>query len=52
VGFDVRRHLAIDDFDRCARDAGLRIEHRFSTWDLRAWHDGADFAVVVLRVPS
>ena len=52
VGFDVRRHLGIDDFDRCARDAGLRIEHRFATWDLRAWHDGADFAVVVLRVPA
>ena len=29
--------------------AGLRIEHRFATWDLVAWHDGADFAVTVLR---
>ena len=26
-----------------------RFEHRFATWDLRAWHDAADFAVTVLR---
>ena len=49
VGFHVHRNLALDDFDRCAADAGLEIEHRFSTWDLRRWHDGADFAVTVLR---
>jgi hypothetical protein len=30
-------------------DAHLSVEHRFATWDLRAWHDGADFAVTVLR---
>ena len=29
--------------------AGLHIEHRFATWDLRAWHTDADFAVTVLR---
>ena len=29
--------------------AGLRVEHRFATWDLRAWHDDADFAVTVAR---
>lgn len=49
VGFHVDRHLALTDFDQYVGDAGLRVEHRFATWDLKAWHDGADFAVTVLR---
>lgn len=49
TGFHVNRHLSLTDFDRCVAAAGLRVEHRFSTWDLRAWHDDADFAVSVLR---
>lgn len=49
VGFHVNRNLALADFDRYVADAGLRIEHRFATWDLRAWHDEADFAVTILR---
>ncbi|SEF17643.1 class I SAM-dependent methyltransferase [Jiangella alba] len=49
AGFHTNRHLALADFDRYAADAGLRLEHRFATWDLRAWHDDADFAVSVLR---
>jgi SAM-dependent methyltransferase len=49
VGFHVDRHLALSDFDAAVADAGLAIEHRFATWDLRAWHDHADFAVTVLR---
>lgn len=52
VGFHVNRALALNDFDRSVADAGLTIEHRFATWDLSAWHDGADFAVTVLRHPS
>ena len=51
VGFHVDRNLALDDFDRYVGEAGLVIEHRFATWDLRAWHDAADFAVTVLRHP-
>ncbi|HEX5945438.1 MAG TPA: class I SAM-dependent methyltransferase [Acidimicrobiales bacterium] len=51
VGFHVNRDLALDDFDRFVGESGLVIEHRFATWDLRAWHDGADFAVTVLRHP-
>ena len=51
VGFHVDRNLALDDFDRYVDEAGLVIEHRFATWDLRAWHDAADFAVTVLRHP-
>lgn len=51
VGFHVDRDLALEDFDRYVAEAGLVIEHRFATWDLRAWHDHADFSVTVLRHP-
>ena len=49
VGFHTNRHLALDDFDRSVDAAGLRIDHRFATWDLVRWHPDADFAVTVLR---
>ena len=51
TGFHVDRELSVADFDAAVTEAGLRLEHRFATWDLRAWHDGADFAVTVLRLP-
>jgi 2-polyprenyl-3-methyl-5-hydroxy-6-metoxy-1,4-benzoquinol methylase len=51
VGFHVDRNLALDEFDRCVAAAGLVVEHRFATWDLRAWNESADFAVTVLRHP-
>jgi SAM-dependent methyltransferase len=50
VGFDVHR-LALDAFDRSVAAAGLVLEHRFATWDLKPWHESADFAVTVLRHP-
>lgn len=49
VGFHTDRHLALADFDAYVEEAGMRLEHRFSTWDLEAWHDDADFAVSILR---
>jgi len=49
VGFHTNRDLTLGHFDACGEEAGLRIEHRFATWDLRAWRDDADFAVTVLR---
>ncbi len=49
VGFHVDRDLPLADFDRAVAGAGLEVEHRFATWDLRAWHEDADFAVTVLR---
>ena len=52
AGFHVDRELPLDAFDRAVDEAGLRLEHRFATWDLRAWHDQADFAVSVLRTPA
>lgn len=29
--------------------AGLSLEHRFATWDLRPWHDDAEWLVAVAR---
>jgi SAM-dependent methyltransferase len=49
TGFHVNRDLTLGAFDRAIAEANLRVEHRFATWDLRAWHDDADFAVTVLR---
>mgnify|MGYP001945625656 CR=1 FL=1 len=52
VGFDVERHLSLADFDRYVEQARLEVDHRFATWDLRRWHEGAEFSVTVLRHPS
>ena len=38
--------------DRDWAAAGLVLEHRFATWDLRPWRDGATFAVSVFRRPT
>ena len=50
VGFGLDRGYCLSDFDTHAASAGLRLEHRFATWDLRPWRDDAPFAVTVLRV--
>ena len=34
---------------RCLATAGLVLENRFATWDLRPWRADADYAVSVLR---
>jgi len=48
VGFHVDR-LDLGEFDRAAEAAGLRVEHRFGTWELHAFDETSDFAVTVLR---
>ena len=48
VGFHVERY-ALADFDRDLVEAGFSLEQRFATWDLRPWHDDAEFAVSFLR---
>ena len=47
VGFQTHRY-DIADFDRDLVEAGYTLEQRFATWDLRPWHDEAEFAVSVL----
>lgn len=51
VGFGLDRGYALDEFDAHCAGAGLVREHRFTTWDLRPWRDGADYAVTLLRRP-
>ncbi|MGW0504525.1 class I SAM-dependent methyltransferase [Micromonospora sp. NPDC003241] len=52
VGFGTDRGYPLTDFDADVVAAGLRLDHRFATWDLRPWHDDADFAVTILRRPA
>lgn len=52
VGFGVDRGYSLAELDAHAAGAGLQLEHRFATWDLRPWRPDADFAVTVLRRPA
>jgi SAM-dependent methyltransferase len=51
VGFGLDRGYSLLDFDAHSAAAGLVLEHRFATWDLRPWQGDASFAVTVLRRP-
>lgn len=48
VGFGLDRGWTREDFECDAAAAGLRVEQRFSTWDLRPFTDEAGFLVAVL----
>ncbi|MBM7494648.1 SAM-dependent methyltransferase [Micromonospora luteifusca] len=52
VGFGTERGYPLTAFDADAVAAGLRVEQRFATWDLRPWRDDAPFAVSILRRPA
>lgn len=52
AGFGTDRGYRLADFDSHARLAGLILEHRFATWDLRPFSPEANFAVSVLRKPA
>ncbi|HVU92487.1 MAG TPA: methyltransferase domain-containing protein [Jatrophihabitans sp.] len=52
TGFHTNRDYRLADFDRDWAAAGLVLEHRFATWDLRPWREDADWAVTVLRRPA
>lgn len=52
TGFATDRGYQVAAFDRHCAAVGLVLEHRFATWDLRPWHEGAPWAVTVLRKPS
>ena len=51
VGFHTERY-PVEVFDRDAVQAGFVLESRFATWDLRPWHEDAEFAVSILRNPA
>ncbi|MGO3325706.1 class I SAM-dependent methyltransferase [Gordonia sp. (in: high G+C Gram-positive bacteria)] len=48
VGFHTAK-LPIDTFDAALAETDLSLDIRLSTWDVRPWHDDADFAVSILR---
>lgn len=48
VGFGLDRGWTREDFDAEAERAGLRVEQRWSTWDLRPFTDDGGFMVAVL----
>jgi SAM-dependent methyltransferase len=52
TGFHTDRGYELADFDTHCAAAGLVLEHRFATWDLRPWQDRAPWAVTVLRKPA
>lgn len=52
VGLGLDRGYPTEDMDRDAARAGLTLEHRFGTWDLRPFRAGSDFAVSVYRLPT
>lgn len=49
TGFRLNDTYQLAAFDEHCVAAGLRAEHRFTTWDMRPWREDADFAVAVLR---
>ncbi|WP_052606790.1 class I SAM-dependent methyltransferase [Acidithrix ferrooxidans] len=52
VGFALDRGYSIYDFDMDLALAGLTVEHRFATWDIRPWTTSSDYAVSVLRTSA
>ncbi|HEX5016988.1 MAG TPA: class I SAM-dependent methyltransferase [Actinomycetes bacterium] len=52
VGFGLDRGYDLDVFDSHLAEAGLVLEQRFATWDLRPWTTTSEFNVSVLRVPD
>lgn len=52
AGFATDRVYTVGTFDEDLASVGLRVEHRFATWDLRRWREDADWAVTVARSPQ
>jgi SAM-dependent methyltransferase len=49
VGFGADRGYEFGEFEADATAAGVEVELRLATWDLRPWSPEADFLVAVLR---
>ncbi|GEL47951.1 hypothetical protein CHO01_30670 [Cellulomonas hominis] len=48
VGFGAGRGYPFNTLALDAREAGLQVQHRFGTWDLRPFEPDSDFLVAVL----
>lgn len=51
IGCRVGRGFTPVELDETLPEAGLVLEHRFATWDLRPYGPASDFCVSVLRRP-
>lgn len=51
IGFGLDRGYTIERFDADIVTAGLRVDQRFATWDLRPFTAQSDFNVTILRSP-
>ncbi len=49
VGFHTNRHLSLEAFDEATAEAGLRLDLRLASWDIRPWTPESDWAVSILR---
>lgn len=47
TGFGSGRGYSFDDYEHDLHTAGLSVEHRFKSWDLRPFHADSDFLVCV-----
>lgn len=52
VGFGAGRGYAFETFFADVAAAGLRVEAKFSTWDLRPFDEGSDFLVAILATTA
>lgn len=52
IGLGTDRGYPVEQMDADASAAGLVLEHRFATWDLRPWRDDSEFGVSVFRAPT
>ncbi|EFQ82943.1 methyltransferase domain protein [Aeromicrobium marinum DSM 15272] len=52
LGFRLDWHYGVDGLDTDLAAAGLVLEQRFATWDLRPFDSSAEFAVSVARQPE
>lgn len=52
IGGRTQAGFSVDDLDRALPAAGLVLEQRFATFDLRPWQDDSPFCVSVLRRPA
>jgi SAM-dependent methyltransferase len=50
IGFSLDRGYTLAELDAHAEAAGLKLENRFATWDLRPFI-GGDYAVSIFRQP-
>lgn len=52
IGFGAGRDYPFDEFFEDVAAAGLVVQHRFATWDLRPFEPDSAFLVAVLARPA